>query len=604
MNPERESPGERVGPEPIFGALASQEGRVASIQEDRAGVTHRQARTPRDPRPGEKITLYLSVGPAHHAERAFVYWTTDGSLPAGAHGSSEQSQVIPMAPTGVVWDTLTWGYVRTFAATLPGQPEGTVVRYRLTAEGPTGEVAADGGASYAILIDDYSPPLWSRDAVIYHVFVDRFFPGEGRPWQEPEDLSGFFGGTLNGLREKLDYLRALGVNTLYLSPIFPSPSYHGYDATDYFAIEPRLGTVDDFVALAAEAHARRMWVLLDFVPNHWSALHPTFQAALHDPASPYVAWYDFARWPDEYATFFSSRGLPKLNLREPSLRRHLLDAAVRWLELGADGYRVDYAVGPTPDFWAKFRRETRAAKPHCWTFGEVVESPAVQLSFAGVLDGCLDFGLSEALRATFATGRWDAFDLASFIARHEEYFPASFSRPSFLDNHDMDRFLWAAGGDVARLRAAALCQFTLTGPPIIYYGTEVGLSQRQSVFRDGRAHHAEARRPMLWGARQNRLLLRFYRALIELRQREPALRYGTWHSLTESPDVLAYERRQDGRTLTVLLNLASEPRRVGLPVRLERQVMATDRICRAWGEGAETKVELGPLAGVVLSAKP
>lgn len=604
MNPERESPGWRAGPEPIFGALANLDARVARLQEEREGVSHRGARSPLDPRPGEPITLYLSVGPAQHAARAFVYWTTDGSPPAGAHGSGERSRVTPMAEAGVEWDLLTWGYVRRFAATLPGQPEGTIVRYRIGVQGPEGELAADDGASYALLIDENEPPAWSRDAVIYHVFVDRFFPGAGRRWKRPEDPSGFFGGTLQGVREKLDYLDALGVNTLYLSPIFPSPSYHGYDATDYFAIEPRVGTIEDFLGLAAEAHARGMRVLLDFVPNHWSALHPTFQAARRDPTSPYVAWYEFARWPDEYATFFSSRGLPKLDLREPSLRRHLLDAAVHWLEAGADGYRIDYAVGPAPDFWADFRRETRVAKADCWSFGEVVESPAIQLGFAGSLDGSLDFALCEALRATFATSRWNAFELASFVERHEEYFPASFSRPSFLDNHDMDRFLWVAGGNVARLKAAALCQFTLSGAPIIYYGTEVGLSQQQGVFRGGGAHHAEARRPMLWGADQNHALLNFYQALIDLRRREPVLRYGTWHSLTEQPDVFAYERQRDGRTLAVLLNLASGPRRVGVPAGFERQLLATDPTCRAWGEGAETKAELGPLAGIVLSVKP
>jgi len=134
------------------------------------------------------------------------------------------------------------------------------------------------------------------------------------------------------------------------------------------------------------------------------------------------------------------------------------------------------------------------------------------------MDGCLDFGLLEAVRATFAHGVWNAARFAAFLDAHEEFFPASFSRPSFIDNHDMNRFLWSAGGDEARLRLAALCQFTLAQPPVLYYGTEVGLSQDEDIRRAGRGGDKWARLPMLWDDDQDAGLLAFFRSLVELRR--------------------------------------------------------------------------------------
>jgi cyclomaltodextrinase / maltogenic alpha-amylase / neopullulanase len=299
---------------------------------------------------------------------------------------------------------------------------------------------------------------------------------------------------------------------LWLSPIHPSPTYHGYDATDLFAVSPTLGTLDDFDRLVADAHGRGIRVLLDFVPNHWSREHPTFVAATEDRNSPYAGWYRFKRWPSSYESFFGHKPMPRINYANPDARRHVLDAVRFWLERGVDGYRVDYALGPDPDFWADFRAATKGA----WTFGEVVETPETQLSFAGLLDGTLDFGLLEGLRATFAHDAWSGARFAAFLDAHEAYFPPSFSRPSFLDNHDMNRFLWSAGGDHGRLRSAAVCQFTLAQPPVIYYGTEVGLSQDEDIRRGGFGGDKWARLPMLWGDDQDAGLFSFYRSLVEL----------------------------------------------------------------------------------------
>jgi glycosidase len=569
-----------------------------------SGVIHRSDRSPRAPLPREHVRLGLRVRAGLDCEQAWVYYTTDGRDPIGRNGRATRGQVLPMHPCGAVWDEQSMAYERLFEAFVPGQPENTVVRYTLSAYSPQyGEVPADKGTYYAYLASYHRPPEWSREAVIYHIFVDRFAGADGNSLDGSLPLDGFMGGKLSGITARLDDLVDLGVDTLYLSPIHPSPSYHGYDCTDLFAIEPRLGTLADFQRLLEAAHERNLHIILDFVPNHWSDRHPTFQAALQNPRSPYRKWYTFERYPHEYRNFFGVRSMPRLNLRHAPVREHVVEAALYWLELGVDGFRLDFAIGPTPDFWADFRRATLLARPDCWVFGEVVDTPQAQLAFQGLLDGCLDFKLMDALRATFAAGARKASDLAAFLARHQGFFPEDFSQPSFLDNHDLDRFLWLAGGDQRRLRLAALCQFSLRGAPVIYYGTEVGLSQRKSVFDQNSRFGIleEARLPMLLDPQeQDRELLSFYKELIRLRRSHPALRAGAWDLLLDEPHLIAYQRTDRQELLAVILNTSGKDRTVRIPGRWERVLFQTQPAAELTPSPGSTTLFLPALSGQVI----
>jgi glycosidase len=459
------------------------------------------------------------------------------------------------------------------------------------------EILADNGTIYACYIADDPAPSWSQDAIVYQIFVDRFYPGKGKNWLEPRTPAGFYGGTINGILDKLDYLSELDVNVLWLTPIFPSPSHHGYDTTNLFEIEPRLGTKRDLRILLDESHKRNMRILLDLVPNHVSNLHPTFQSAISDTESPFRNWYTFTDWPKKYRSFFDVPELPQLNLREPSARQHMLKAAAFWLDFGVDGYRVDYAIGPAPDFWADFRKVTRQTRSDCWTFGEVVEPPDSQLNFAGSLDGCLDFNLMEAFRKTFAYGDWDAETFASFLTRHEAYFPEAFSRPSFLDNHDMNRYLWAARGDIRRLRLAALCQFTLSGPPVIYYGTEVGLSQVRDVRQDGQGLPEESRLPMLWGGEQDPETLEYYQRLIRIRSELTSINKGRVQILTADKDRILYTRGETDEIL-VVLNLSMNKLKVDNRNQRDKILLQTkpDDV-----QIEDSNLTLAPLGGAILS---
>jgi cyclomaltodextrinase len=507
-------------PDFVFGALASERERVEFVRDARAGVV--ATLSPRDPEPGQPVSVEVAVGP----NRQDPVLVVDGAP-------------VPLELVEVEWDTLVWGYVRRLRATIDGKPAGTVVRYRV------------GEEELAYVVDEYAPPQWAKEAVVYHVFVDRFDPGPGRDWGEEP----FLGGTLRGVLRRLDHVADLGATVIWLSPIFPSPTYHGYDATDLFDVEPRLGTKDDLRALLDEAHSRGIRVLLDFVPNHWSNRHPTFVEATSDPESAYRDWYLFERWPDRYASFFNARSLPKVNLLNERAREHMLEAAAHWLELGVDGYRVDHATGPAQSFWADFRRVTRAVRPDCWTFGETVETPTRERALEGLLDGCLDFTMLEAFRKTFAQGTWDGVRFWRFLDSHSRYFSPDFVRPSFLDNHDMNRFLWTAENDVRRLKLAALCQFTLEGPPVVYYGTEVGMSQVRDVRE---TTDREARLPMAWDSFDEDVHA-WYRRLVAFRRSMPDVWGQGRDPLVVDPELLVY--RVGGRA-TVALNLSERAQSV------------------------------------------
>lgn len=447
---------------------------------------------------------------------------------------------------------------------------------------------------------------WRRGAVCYEIFVRSFYDSDG---------DGI--GDLNGLIQKLDYIndgdpaseRDLGARCVWLMPIAAASSYHGYDVTDYYRVDPKYGTNDDFRRLVAEAHARGIRVLVDMVLNHASSEHPFFQQALRDTASRYRDWFRWSaqhpgvlnpwggdnwhRSPvrDEYYYGFFWHGMPDLNYEAPDVREEAKAIARFWLqEMGADGFRLDAIpflveegdrIQHTPGTHAFLRAYggyVRKIAPGSFTIGEVWDSTGAMLAYyPDQLDAYFAFDVSEAILDAVRTG--SAGGLLPPVLRLQRELPAERWAP-FLRNHDQTRTLTALGGEVARARLAATLLLTLPGLPFVYYGEELGMT--------GDKPDPRLRTPMHWyrtpaagfttGTPWEPLqpdslianvetqdadpssLLTLYRRLIHWRARNKALAAGELLPLVTTSDaVAAYVRRDGDYAVLVVANLGTLP---------------------------------------------
>ena len=396
-------------------------------------------------------------------------------------------------------------------------------------------------------------PEWLRTAVTYQVLIDRFFRGRQQGQEgdtASEEAPVFCGGNLHGVAEKLDYLVDLGVNAIWLSPFTQGPSeptaYHGYHATDLLTVDPRFGGLEGLRILVEAARSRGIRLIMDFVANHVHREHPWFQKALaNDPRyRPWFCWQPNG----DYLKFLDVAELPKLNLDNRETRDEVINAAKHWLDQGIDGLRLDHALGPSLDFWLEFRRALKRHKPEVALIGEVyfrgvkrghlatIRVPNKRLYFlaqqvgfdvsAGtmreyvdVFDGLLDFEFQNLLKIHVARKKHPTpeYEIQEMLDRHYASFPGDCALLSFLDNHDMNRFLFEARGDKARLSKAVEIQFAQSSPPVIYYGTEAGLGQNGPVRGD--YGDLRARRLMAWEHQDRELLELYQKAISEWKRR-------------------------------------------------------------------------------------
>lgn len=573
----------------FFGSYVTpQEQRLRFVTEN--GVAHASEISPGDPLPDQSVTLTILTDTSLPIDRVAVYFTTDGGDPAGACGRAERGQVALASAAGE--ERAGVAPVRRWQATLPGQPDGALVRYRIDAwnsADPSQRWLADAddpisspapaGREFAYHVDRRAAPEWVRDAIVYHIFVDRFATATGQPpMRAGADLTDFHGGTIRGITERLEYIAGLGINCLWLSPVMDSPTYHSYNPTSYEHVSGQFGSDDDLRALIAAAHARGMRVVLDFVANHTSSEHPAFVAAWRAGGPEAGAWYTFdARYPNGYLSFFNVESMPVLNTELAPVRDYLFAAARSWLmDFNADGVRLDNVSGPTHAFWTFFQESVKRTHPEALTLGEVTGDMLDISTYAGRLDACMDFPLTRAMRRTFALRDTSLADLLEYLERHEAELPERMTPARLLDNHDMHRFLWLAENDTRRLKLALAFLMSLTGFPIIYYGTEVGLSQRAGPS----GQDAYAREPMPWGAGQRTDVLERARWLIARRAERASLRRGhmaripvTTASAPEQIGALA--RWTDAEATIALFNNSDAVARVAIdPLRLPFAISA------------------------------
>lgn len=419
--------------------------------------------------------------------------------------------------------------------------------------------------------DVYAVPDWAQEAIVYQIFVDSFYRGDGyrtQPgdldWYGRERHRGHLGGTLQGILDKLDYLQDLGVNTLYLTPVFESASNHKYNIGDFYAVDPRFGSNEALAALVREVHRRGMRILLDVVLHASGIEFFAFQDLLaRGVESAYVDWYQVDGFPlrlenpPNYRSWGYVYNLPKFDLANPRVRDYLLDVLVYWIrEVGIDGWRLDTADEVSHNFWREARRRVKAANPEALLVGEVWYDARPWLG-GDQLDTVMNYSFHGAVADFFARGTLTARQFSQRLAwtRGRYRWPAWQILWNLIGSHDTARFLTEAGGDVARVRLAVLFQFTYPGVPYIYYGDEVGMDLNSLAYRGG----------MYWDpARQDRDLLGFYRRVIHLRRSTPALQRGDFREILVDDErgLYAFRRRLGEDEVRVYLNNSARSQEV------------------------------------------
>lgn len=430
---------------------------------------------------------------------------------------------------------------------------------------------------------------WRIGPVVYQIFVDRFEPSDHleakkplyasprslHPWDEvpkPGTLNregglwshelAFWGGDLNSVRSKVDYLKGLDVDVVYLNPIVKALSNHKYDAQDYKAAAPEYGTRADVAALAKDLHASGMRLMLDGVFNHMGRTSPALQSALHDPQSPYKDWFFVGpKYPGGYRAWLGVANLPELKLENKKVRDYLWnapDSVVQgYLKEGVDGWRLDTAYELGPTYLSELTKAAHHARSDSAVIGEVWNYPEFWFP---ALDGIMNFHAGKILTETVKGN----IDPARAGRMFETMITDAGIEPILrswiiLDNHDTDRLVNILPNADDRHLAQAL-QFTLPGAPVVYYGSELGMSG---------AGDPGSRAPMRWDlATPRNPDLKWTRKLLQMRKKLVALRYGDFRRL-DSEKTLAFLRltHRVADTVLVVANPSDAPVHEIMPIR-------------------------------------
>ena len=497
-------------------------------------------------------------------------------------------------------------------------------------------------------------PQWFGEGVTYQIFPDRFcrtapprvegLLGERRAhmdWNEAPVIgadpetgrwnSDFFGGNLKGITSKLDYLASLHVKTLYLNPIFEAASNHRYDTADYCAIDPLLGTEEDFAQLCREAEKRGIRVILDGVFNHTGDDSRYFNragyyetvGAYQSPNSPYYPWYGFSQWPEAYDGWWGIKTLPAVNENNPQYRDFIItgerSVIRRWLRLGASGWRLDVADELPDDFIVDIRRVMEEEKADAFLLGEVWEDGSNKIAYSKrrryllgrETHGLMNYPLRTATLRYLRGGRAEDFREAMETVRENYPKPAFYSGLNILGTHDTPRILTALGEDgvpsdkleraayrlsperlelaMARLKMAALLLYAFPGSPTLYYGDEAGMEGFEDPMN---------RRTFPWG-RENQELQSLFKALGALREARPSLRQGDIRYIGAEGAILVFERTLDGERTVIALNAGDTEWEIELPweTAFAKELLSFQHF---WARNGRIRLSLPPRSGVIL----
>ncbi len=466
----------------------------------------------------------------------------------------------------------------------------------------------------------FETPGWLAGGVMYQIFPDRFFysgqekadvPPDRRyhqswseqPQWEPDPdgeirNKDYFRGDLDGIRQKLDYLQSLGVTCIYLNPIFESHSNHRYDTADYSKIDPLLGTQQDFRRLCSEAAKYGISVVLDGVFNHTGSDSVYFNregrykepGAYQSQQSPYYPWYNFRKWPEEYACWWNFKTLPDVMEENPQYKEYITGEngiIEKWLKEGACGWRLDVADELPDSFLDSITAAARRANPEALVLGEVWEDASNKCAYGkrrryllgGQLDSVMNYPFRNAI-LSFLTGGDPSVQMEIILDILENYPPQVICNlMNHIGTHDTERALTMLAGEPVRghgrkwqstthltrerrarglrlLRLAALMQYTLPGVPCVYYGDEAGMEGYRDPFNRG---------AYPWGS-EDRELLGWYRRLGILRKKyKDILAHGDFFPVHAGNNCIAYIRQSASGSLLAAFNACAEQRVLHIP---------------------------------------
>jgi cyclomaltodextrinase len=430
-------------------------------------------------------------------------------------------------------------------------------------------------------------PYWVQDAVFYQIFPDRFANGDPsndppnvQPWGTKPTGTGFQGGDLRGITQKIDYLLDLGITAIYLNPIFQASSNHRYNTFDYYRIDPKLGDLKDFHALLEVAHRNSIRVILDGVFNHCGrGFYPFVDLLENKEDSPYRNWFHPLRFPidayspgeaKDYLAWWGFKSLPKFNTSEPEVRKYLIGVARYWIEQGADGWRLDVPNEIDDDtFWDEFRSAVKSVNEDAYLVGEIWTADKRWVGDQH-FDGLMNYPVRDCLLNIISAPEDEDITCADELTSLVDLYPRDNFYAMYvpLGSHDTKRIMTKLEGSTEKVKLAFMFQFAFPGAPAIYYGDEIGLQGGKDP--DCRGAFPWDRR--IW----NSELRGFVKKLITLRKRQACLRRGDYIPLLadDRQHCYSFARSIGDEIIIFAMNASSEKADQQLP---------TDRL--GWGEG-------------------
>ncbi len=477
-------------------------------------------------------------------------------------------------------------------------------------------VGAKPQPAFKLAAKEFRPfvvPSWVSRAVIYQIFPDRFAngktendPSDVQPWSGKPTYSNRFGGDAVGVAKHAEYLKALGINTIYFNPVFKSPSNHRYEADDYKLIDPQFGTNEEFAEMGKTLAKSGIGIVMDFAFNHTSPGFPAFKDVIaNGEASKYKDWYFIKNYPvtvkdnPPYEAWYGFPSMPKLNTVNPDTTKFLLSVTPFWKSMlpNLKGVRLDVGNEVDPRFWQQFRTANKNLDPNLWILGEVWGDGNPWLK-GDQWDSVMNYPFRDALVRYFTGGSDTLEQMFGRLQSNINRYPPQVQRNlmNFLSTHDTARFLTLAKGDRNTQKLAATILFTWPGAPSIYYGEEVGMEG--GVDPDNR-------RGMRWDlATKQNDLLEYYRQLIAIRKAYPALTDGdvTLASVNSGTGTAVYRRTYHEDSVWVAVNNSDVSRIVSISSSVPKSAIDLLGHQSLIRNSSQTSISLRPRSAAIVAA--